>query len=179
MHAIHLGPAGFCIAVCAAAAAWSLPARASAFGHEPYVTVGGGYFGGSSRVAVGLGGVGYRFYPNPALALYVESRWMLYGGNAFTTSNGGLYVLHVRAWAPAIGLQATAVFGQQLRVLDAGNPGVPSKLSFSAQARLAPLRFERDRFTAAVLVVDLGIGIDDGRPFPAISLSIADIGVRF
>jgi hypothetical protein len=163
--------------VCSLAAT---PRLARAIEHEPYATVGGGYFGGVARVAVGLGGgAGYRLHVNRALAFYMESRWMLYGGNAFTTSIGAQYTLHVRAWAPAIGLQGTMVFGQQLRVLDASNPGGPLPVGLYVQARIAPLRFEHERFTVAVLVFDAGIGWEANQPAMAISFSLVDVGVRF
>lgn len=162
------------------AALCARPSRAYAIGHEPYATVGGGYFGGISHVVVGLGGgAGYRLHLDNAFSLYMESRWLLYGGNAFTTSLGALYTFHVRGWAPAAGLQLTASWGQQLRVIDASMPDVPSLLAFSAQIRIAPLRFVRGQFTVAALIVDLGAGLEAGRPAIALSFSIAEIGVRF
>jgi hypothetical protein len=167
--------------ICASALAIALhTAPARAITHEPYAAVGGGYFGGISRVLVGLGPtLGYRLHLTEAISLHIESRWLLYGGNGFTTSVGGLYAFRYRAWSPAVGIQATLSFGQQLRVIDASMPDVPPDLALSIQARVAPVRFRAGNFTVAVLVFDYGAGLEGGRLSMALSFEVLEMGVRF
>jgi hypothetical protein len=176
-------PRGASVFIAASAALVALAlhtAPAHAITHEPYAAVGGGYFGGISRVLVGLGpALGYRLHVTEAISFHIESRWLLYGGNGFTTSVGGLYAFRYRAWAPAIGLQGTLSYGQQLRVIDASMPDVPPGLALSIQARVAPIRFRTGNFTIAALVFDGGAGLEAGRPSIAISFSILELGVRF
>lgn len=147
--------------------------------HEPYLTSGFGYYGSDRRVVAGLGGgPGYRLNLGRHFATYVEGRWLVYTGNAFTGALGVMYRFRYQSWEPIFGLQMAAYAGNRIDVISSVAPQLAPPLALAAQARVCVLRFVEEPFTVSTLSLDWGYGADAGTRATAISVSLIDIGFR-
>jgi len=148
---------------------------------EIYVPVGLTLFSSGSRLLVGVGGgLGYRYDLGEIWSIFTEGKTNFYTGSFGSLTMGITGKFRYRSWSPELGIGGMLVLGEGIRVLDSTDPTVPPPVAGAITTRISPLRFVRGRFTASVLSVDVGCGIDTrSRCAFALSVALLETGLRF
>lgn len=135
---------------------------------------------GKGAVFVGAGGgPTWRMDLSERLDVHAEARWLVLAGSTFVGRAGVSARFPVGAWEPGAGLDAAVFWGASLRAVTAENPTLAPDVAPVLQARLDPLRFAGERWTAEALRLQIGSGWDRGRPALAFGITLVEAGARF
>lgn len=97
--------------------------------------------------------------------------------------NAGLHTT-VGTWRPAVGVDVTGYVGTTMPVVTDDIPQISGDAELALQARIEPLRFTEERWTASALRLDSGAGWERARPvlavgLTAVGLTAVGVGIRF
>lgn len=141
-------------------------------------------FGTGLDARLGKGAVFIGYGAGPTVRHTFDDTWDIHGEARLLVLAGATGLVRVGvgaqltrgSWSPGVGLDAGLFLGASLRAVTAENPVLAPDLAPVLQLRLDPLRFSGDTWTAEVLRLQVGAGLDRGEVAPAIGVTVVEVG---
>jgi len=159
------------------------PAARASEGRPAEITwaTGVSYFASPDRTVVGLGGgPGVQFWLSEDVFVGIQSRYLLFAGNALGLSAEiGMGYPMGKVYFPGGGVSVGTFFGSQLRSVRSDDPKLTRLPPLAVRAVLSPLHFRWQHSTASLLEIAYGIGTGRGGIANTFEITVLKLATAF